>query len=100
MQRVSIYNKGIAGGQKRANFSVSFNAYCLVVSQKFATLHTHTHNVRTYCSIRLFHFLLRAREAWCTHSLQRDSQRISLQAFSYSISAGGRERETKFSRIY
>ena len=43
MQRVSIYNKGIAGGQKRANFSASFNAFSLVVSQKMTTLNTHTH---------------------------------------------------------
>ena len=51
-------------GQKRANFSASFNACSLVVSDIFATLHTH--NVRTYCSVRLFHFLLRAREAGAT----------------------------------
>ena len=31
---------GITAGQKRANFSASFNADCLVVSQEFATLHT------------------------------------------------------------
>ena len=31
---------GITAGQKRANFSASFNAHCLVVSQEFATLHT------------------------------------------------------------
>ena len=55
---------GITAGQKRANFSASFNAHCLVVSQEFATLHTH--NVRTYCSVRLFSFLLRAREASAT----------------------------------
>ena len=81
MQRVSIYNKGITGGQKSLDFSASFNAYRLVVSDIFATLHTHTHNVRTYCSVRLFSFFLRAREMWCNHSLQRDSQRIPLQAF-------------------
>ena len=57
---------GITVGQKRANFSASFNTHCLVVSQEFATLHTHTHNVRTYCSVRLFSFLLRAREASAT----------------------------------
>ena len=45
---------GITVGQKRANFSASFNAHCLVVSQEFATLHTHTHthththDMRTY----------------------------------------------------
>ncbi len=59
---------GITAEQKRANFSASFNAHCLVVSQEFATLHTHTHthNVRTYCSVTLFSFLLRAREASAT----------------------------------
>ena len=61
---------GITAGQKRANFSASFNAHCLVVSQEFATLHTHTHththNVRTYCSVTLFSFLLRAREVSAT----------------------------------
>ena len=63
---------GITAGQKRANFSASFNTHCLVVSQEFATLHTHTHthththNVRTYCSVTLFSFLLRAREASAT----------------------------------
>ena len=57
---------GITAGQKRANFSASFNAHYLVVSQEFATLHTHTHNVRTYCSVTLFSFLLRAREASAT----------------------------------
>ena len=30
-------------GQKRANFSASFNAFSLVVSQKMTTLNTHTH---------------------------------------------------------
>ena len=59
---------GITAEQKRANFSASFNADCLVVSQEFATLHTHTHthNVCTYCSVTLFSFLLRAREASAT----------------------------------
>ena len=36
---------GITAGQKRANFSASFNAHCLVVSQELATLHTHTHTM-------------------------------------------------------
>ena len=94
MQRVSIYNKGITGGQKSFNFSASFNAYRLVVSNIFATLHTHTHthNVRTYYSVRFFSFLLRAREAWCNHNLQRDSQRISLQAFSCPTGYGAKRR--------
>ncbi len=88
MQRVSIYNKGITGEQKSLDFSASFNAYRLVVSDIFATLH----NVRTYYSVRFFSFLLRAREAWCNHSLQRDSQRISLQAFSCPTGYGAKRR--------
>ena len=32
-------------GQKRANFSASFNAFSLVVSQKMTTLNTHTHTM-------------------------------------------------------
>ena len=44
-QNVLTYRQN--GGQKRANFSASFNACCLVVSDIFATLHTHTH---TQCS--------------------------------------------------
>ena len=47
MCSVHIYT-GITAGQKRANFSASFNAHCLVVSQEFAILHTHTHTMRTY----------------------------------------------------
>ena len=53
MCSVHLYT-GITAGQKRANFSASFNADCLVVSQEFATLyththtHTHTHHMRTY----------------------------------------------------
>ena len=65
MCSVHIYT-GITAGQKRANFSASFNTHCLVVSQEFAISHTHTHNVRTYCSVTLFSFLLRAREASAT----------------------------------
>ena len=73
MQRVSIYNKGIAGEQKSFNFSASFNAFPLAVSEEMTTLHTHTHthNVRTYCSVRLFHFFLRAREKRATYLKQR-----------------------------
>ena len=51
-QNVLTYRQ--SGGQKRANFSASFNAFSLVVSQKMTTLnththtHTHTHHMRTY----------------------------------------------------
>ena len=54
MQRMCIYNKGVTAGQKGANFSVSFNAFPLVVCEKMAILHTHTHthththHMRTY----------------------------------------------------
>ena len=53
MTNVCIYYKGVTG-QKGENFSASFNAHCLVVSEKMTTLHTHTHthththHMRTY----------------------------------------------------
>ena len=53
MCSVYIY-KGIAGEQKGIDFSASFNASPLVVSEKITTLHTHTHthththSMRTY----------------------------------------------------
>ena len=47
MTNVCIYYKGVTG-QKGENFSASFNAECLVVSEKMTTLHTHTHSMRTY----------------------------------------------------
>ena len=53
MTNVCIYYKGVTG-QKGENLSASFNAECLVVSEKMTTLnththtHTHTHNMRTY----------------------------------------------------
>ena len=65
MESVHIY-KGITRGQKGVNSSASFNAWPLVVSEKMTTLHTHTHNIRTYCSVRFFSFSLRAREMSAT----------------------------------
>ena len=53
MCSVHIY-KGIVGEQKGIDFSASFNAFPLVVSEKITTLHTHTHthththHMRTY----------------------------------------------------
>ena len=58
MCSVYIY-KGIAGEQKGVNFSASFNAFPLVVSEKITTLHTICAPIG---SITLFHFFLRARE--------------------------------------
>ena len=63
MCSVYIY-KGIAGEQKGIDFSASFNAFPLVVSEKITTLHTHTHTIcAPIGSVRLFHFFLRARNA-------------------------------------
>ena len=75
---------GITAGQKRANFSASFNAHCLVVSQEFATLHTH--NVRTYCSVRLFSFLY-ARARLAQPLLAKGSSEFPLLLFSCPLSA-------------
>ena len=61
MTNVRINNKGVTE-QKSKNFSASFNADCLVVSEKMTTLYTHTHSMRTYYSATLFHFFLRARK--------------------------------------
>ena len=61
MCSVYIY-KGIAGEQKGIDFSASFNTFPLVVSEKITTLHTHTHHMRTYWYVILFHLFLRARE--------------------------------------
>jgi len=40
-QNVLTYQQN--GEQKSRGFSASFNAHCLVVSEKMTTLHTHTH---------------------------------------------------------
>ena len=48
MTNVCIYYKGVTG-QKGENFSASFNAECLAVSEKMTTLHTHTH--KSVCSL-------------------------------------------------
>ena len=62
MCSVYIY-KGIVGELKGIDFSASFNAFPLVVSEKITTLHTHTHTIcAPIGSVILFHFSLRARE--------------------------------------
>ena len=58
--------------QKGANFSASFNADCLVGSEKMTTLHTFPSLILAFSY---------AREIWHNYSLQRDFHRFSLQIF-------------------
>ena len=61
MYSVSVDRQGKTAGQKSKNFSENFIADYLVIPNNLLT-HTHTHDIRTYCSVTLFCFFLRARE--------------------------------------
>ena len=93
MCSVYIY-KGIAGEQKGIDFSASFNAFPLVVSEKMTTLHTHTHthHMRTYWYVILFHFFLRARETRVIPYKQRALQSSLCFSFHAHLARTGKRK--------